>query len=149
MLWCVEVLSTVGFCFSLIETSQSTSAGQCFSNPSYHTVAQCNISSSISNNLDGNLTLKVSTNTVVLPSFRTTLFHSIGCFWFPPFRKETRAIQNGELTAISMTWVSVLTSFVISATIQTLPSVPIRPCLKVLKRLPNKLDTLSFSPQPI
>ncbi|KAG7257730.1 hypothetical protein CRUP_031997 [Coryphaenoides rupestris] len=31
---------------------------QCFSNPSYHTVAQCNVSSSISSNLDATLTLK-------------------------------------------------------------------------------------------
>lgn len=44
--------------YSLSETSQSSSSGQCFSNPSYHTVAQCNISSSITNNLDGTLTLK-------------------------------------------------------------------------------------------
>ncbi|KTG31121.1 hypothetical protein cypCar_00045270, partial [Cyprinus carpio] len=44
--------------YSLSETSQSSSGGQCFSNPSYHTVAQCNISSTITNNLDGTLALK-------------------------------------------------------------------------------------------
>ncbi|GAA6087923.1 multiple epidermal growth factor-like domains protein 11 isoform X1 [Tachysurus ichikawai] len=43
--------------YSLSDTSQSSS-GQCFSNPSYHTVAQCNITSSNTNNLDGTLTLK-------------------------------------------------------------------------------------------
>lgn len=36
-----------------------SSSGQCFSNPSYHTVAQCNVVSTISSNLDGTLTLKV------------------------------------------------------------------------------------------
>lgn len=35
------------------------SSGPCFSNPSYHTVAQCNVVSTISSNLDGTLTLKV------------------------------------------------------------------------------------------
>lgn len=55
----IGVLNTT--CSLNLETSQSSSSGQCFSNPSYHTVAQCNISSSITNNLDGTLTLKVST----------------------------------------------------------------------------------------
>ncbi|KAL2093258.1 hypothetical protein ACEWY4_010570 [Coilia grayii] len=45
--------------YSLSDTSQSSSNSQCFSNPSYHTVAQCSVSSSISNSLDaGTLTLK-------------------------------------------------------------------------------------------
>ena len=39
--------------------SGASAGGQCFSNPSYHTVAQCNVSSSISSGLDATLTLKV------------------------------------------------------------------------------------------
>lgn len=34
-------------------------SSQCFSNPSYHTVAQCNVVSTISSNLDGTLAHKV------------------------------------------------------------------------------------------
>ncbi|MED6280344.1 hypothetical protein CHARACLAT_009927 [Characodon lateralis] len=41
--------------------NSTTSTGQCFSNPSYPTVAQCNVVSTISSNLDGTLTLKSST----------------------------------------------------------------------------------------
>lgn len=60
-----ECGSTVAMRTSAPEISQSqnssSSSGQCFSNPSYHTVAQCNVVSTISSNLDGTLTLKVWT----------------------------------------------------------------------------------------
>lgn len=57
-----ECGSTVAMRTSAAEVNQSqnsSSSGQCFSNPSYHTVAQCNVVSTISSNLDGTLTLKV------------------------------------------------------------------------------------------
>lgn len=61
-----ECGSTVAMRTSAAEVNQiqssgsgSGSSGQCFSNPSYHTVAQCNVVSTISSNLDGTLTLKV------------------------------------------------------------------------------------------
>ncbi|TNN86924.1 Multiple epidermal growth factor-like domains protein 11 [Liparis tanakae] len=54
--------STVAMRTSAAEVNQSQgSSSQCFSNPSYHTVAQCNVVSTISSNLDGTLTLKSST----------------------------------------------------------------------------------------
>lgn len=56
--------STVAMRTSAAEVNQSqssSSSGQCFSNPSYHTVAQCNVVSTISSKLDGTLTLKVWT----------------------------------------------------------------------------------------
>lgn len=57
-----ECGSTVAMRTSAPEASQGqSSASQCFSNPSYHTVAQCNVISTISSNLDGTLTLKSST----------------------------------------------------------------------------------------
>lgn len=60
-----ECGSTVAMRTSAAEVNQSqnssSSTGQCFSNPSYHTVAQCNVVSTISSNLDGSLTLKSST----------------------------------------------------------------------------------------
>ncbi|KAF3688778.1 Multiple epidermal growth factor-like domains protein 11 [Channa argus] len=60
-----ECGSTVAMRTSAAEVNQSqsssSSTGQCFSNPSYHTVAQCNVVSTISSNLDGTLTLKSST----------------------------------------------------------------------------------------
>ncbi len=55
-----ECGSTVAMRTSAAEVNQtSSSSGQCFSNASYHTVAQCNVVSTISSNLDGTLTLKV------------------------------------------------------------------------------------------
>lgn len=58
-----ECGSTVAMRTSAAEVNQSQSSGgssgQCFSNPSYHTVAQCNVVSTISSNLDGTLTHKV------------------------------------------------------------------------------------------
>lgn len=57
-----ECGSTVAMRTSAAEVNQSqnsSNSGQCFSNPSYHTVAQCNVVSTISSNLDGTLTLKV------------------------------------------------------------------------------------------
>ncbi|TKS73504.1 Multiple epidermal growth factor-like domains protein 10 [Collichthys lucidus] len=58
-----ECGSTVAMRTSAAEVNQSqnSSNNQCFSNPSYHTVAQCNVVSTISSNLDGTLTLKSST----------------------------------------------------------------------------------------
>ncbi|KAK0148568.1 Multiple epidermal growth factor-like domains protein 10 [Merluccius polli] len=60
-----ECGSTIAMRPGTIEGPQGQSgcsaSGQCFSNPSYHTVAQCNVSSSISSNLDATLTLKSST----------------------------------------------------------------------------------------
>ncbi|KAI3371279.1 hypothetical protein L3Q82_023896, partial [Scortum barcoo] len=59
-----ECGSTVAMRTSAAEVNQSqnsSSSGQCFSNPSYHTVAQCNVVSTISSNLDGTLTLKSNT----------------------------------------------------------------------------------------
>lgn len=58
----LECGSTAAMRTSAAEGNQSQSSGssgQCFSNPSYHTVAQCNVVSTISSNLDGTLTLKV------------------------------------------------------------------------------------------
>lgn len=57
----LECGSTVAMRTSAAEVnqSQSSGSGQCFSNPSYHTVAQCNVVSTIPSNLDGTLTLKV------------------------------------------------------------------------------------------
>lgn len=57
-----ECGSTVAMRTSTAEVNQSQgngSSGQCFSNPSYHTVAQCNVVSNISGSLDGTLILKV------------------------------------------------------------------------------------------
>ncbi|RVE71781.1 hypothetical protein OJAV_G00055350 [Oryzias javanicus] len=61
-----ECGSTVAMRSSGAEINQSqnssiSGSNQCFSNPSYHTVAQCNVVSTISSNLDGTLTLKSST----------------------------------------------------------------------------------------
>ncbi|CAB1456884.1 unnamed protein product [Pleuronectes platessa] len=60
-----ECGSTVAMRTSAAEVNPSQSSGsgsgQCFANPSYHTVAQCNVVSTISNNLDGTLILKSST----------------------------------------------------------------------------------------
>lgn len=59
------MITKIGFytCVLFLSDTSQSSSGQCFSNPSYHTVAQCNIPSSNTNNLDGTLTLKASTYT--------------------------------------------------------------------------------------
>ncbi|KAK7891234.1 hypothetical protein WMY93_023197 [Mugilogobius chulae] len=44
-----------------VTPGQNGGGAPCFSNPSYHTVAQCNVVSTISSGLDGTLTLKSST----------------------------------------------------------------------------------------
>ncbi|XP_028305218.1 multiple epidermal growth factor-like domains protein 10 isoform X6 [Gouania willdenowi] len=61
-----ECGSTVAIRTSAPDVNHSSSSvdgggGQCFSNSTYHTVAQCNVVSTISSNVDGTLTLKSST----------------------------------------------------------------------------------------
>ncbi|CAL9697473.1 unnamed protein product [Knipowitschia caucasica] len=67
---------------------QNGSGAPCFSNPSYHTVAQCNVVSTISSGLDGTLTLKSN-----------TLKGRSGSEWRAYCNLSDIEVQPGETTA--------------------------------------------------
>lgn len=111
-----ECGSTVAMRSSTAEVTSgqsSSSSGPCFSNPGYHTVAQCTVLSTISSNLDSTLTLKVAplfTHSLKLTK-RNPVTPISDSFYSPALWKEETA-RNGERTATSTTSVSFLLSVI-------------------------------------